>query len=50
MFDCGMFIPPDTAELTRKKNVNKWSQDVQVVHVVFCCSQVRQVSKDDLME
>ena len=33
-----------------KKMCASGSQDVQVVHVVFCCSQVRQVSKDDLME
>ena len=42
-----MFIPPDNAELTRKKSEKDCSQDVQVVGR---CTRVKQVSEDDLME
>ena len=34
VFDCGMVIPPDSAELTRKRMSANWSQDVPVVDVV----------------
>ena len=34
VFDCVMFIPPDSAELTRERLWKEHSQDVEVVDVV----------------
>ena len=47
---CGMIIPPDSAELTRRRKWGRMITGCQSRGCGFRCTQVRQVSNDDLME
>ena len=50
MFDCGIVIPPDIVELTRKNVREKLSQDGQVVDVVSVALRQGKSADDDMME
>ena len=50
MLDCGMVIPPDRAELTRKRMWVKLVTRCPNHRCGFWCTQALQNNKDDLME
>ena len=46
----GNVHPAKQRGVNTQKNEEEWSQHVHVVDVVFRCTQVKQVSKDDSVE